>query len=82
MMATNTKSTTKANSTKTAVKAVIPKAAKPVAKATGTPKAAPEVPATGKLSQIASAERVLVDASEQDPRAYASKSFQQPEWRW
>ena len=60
MMATKTKTTAKASSTKAAV----PKVAKPVAKAKGTPKVATEAPATGKQSQIAAAERVLAEANE------------------
>ena len=69
-MATKTKTTTKSSSTKATAKAkatkksAVPKTATPVAKAKGTPKAANEAPATGKLSQIAAAERVLADANE------------------
>ena len=63
-MTTKTKMTTKAGSTKATKKVAAPKVAKPVAKAKGTPKVATETPATGKMSQIAAAERVLADANE------------------
>jgi hypothetical protein len=61
MMATKTKTTTKASSTK---KAANPNAAKPAAKAKKTPTAETKAPATGKLSQIAAAERVLAESHE------------------
>ena len=66
MMATKTKTTTKASSAKTTTKkAASPKAAKPAAKAKGAAKGATnKTPVTGKLSQIAAAERVLAEANE------------------
>lgn len=63
-MATKTKTTTKASSTKATKKAATSKSAKPAAKAKGTPKAEAKIPASGKLSQIAAAERVLAEANE------------------
>ena len=69
-MATKSKMTTKAGSAKatTSAKAMkktaAPTAAKPAAKAKGTPKTEMKTPATGKLSQIAAAERVLPEANE------------------
>lgn len=56
--------TTKTSSTKTTKKAAVPKTAKPVAKAKGTPKVATEAPVTGKLSQMAAADRVLAETNE------------------
>ena len=63
-MATKTKTTTKAGSTKVTKKAAAPKAAKPAAKTKKTPTAETKAPATAKLSQIAAAERVLAESSE------------------
>lgn len=63
MMATKTKTTAKASSTK-ATKKTAPKAANPAAKSKGTPTKESTAPATGKLSQIAAAERVLAEANE------------------
>lgn len=63
-MATKTKTTAKASSTKTTKKAVSPMAAKPAAKAKKTLTAETKSPATGKLSQIAAAERVLAESNE------------------
>ncbi len=64
MMATKTKTTTNVSSTKGTKKAAAPNVANTVAKAKGTPKAEAKIPASGKLSQIAAAERVLADANE------------------
>jgi hypothetical protein len=63
-MATKTKTTAKASSPKATKKAAAPKAAKPAAKAKKTPIAETKSPATGKLSQIAAAERVLAESNE------------------
>jgi HB1, ASXL, restriction endonuclease HTH domain len=60
MMATKTKATAKASNTNVTKKAATPETAKPAAKAKTPPKA----PTTGKLSQIAAAERVLAEAGE------------------
>jgi hypothetical protein len=64
MMATKTKTTAKASSTNATKKAAASKVAKPAAKAKGTPTAETKSPVTGKLSQIAAAERVLAEAKE------------------
>ena len=64
MMATKTKTTTKAGSTKVTKKAAAPKPAKPAAKAKKTATAEMKAPATGKMSQIAAAERVLAESGE------------------
>ncbi len=64
MMATKSKTTAKAGSNKTTKKAAASKADKPAAKAKGAPTAESKPPATGKLSQIAAAERVLAEAKE------------------
>ena len=63
-MATKTKTTAKASSTNATKKAAASKVAKPAAKAKGTPTAETKSPVTGKLSQIAAAERVLAEAKE------------------
>lgn len=59
-MSTKTKTTTKVSSTKATKKVAAPK----VAKAKGAARVGTESSATGKLSQIAAAERVLTDANE------------------
>ena len=67
MMATKTEATTKARSKATAKgKAAkpAPKVAKPDSNAKKTPTVESKAPVSGKLSQIAAAERVLAEANE------------------
>lgn len=63
-MATKTKTTTKAGSAKATKKVAASEVAKPTAKSKKTPKAETKAAATGKLSQIAAAERVLAETKE------------------
>lgn len=63
-MATKTKTTTKASSTKATKKATASKGAKPAAKAKRAATAETKASATGTLSQIAAAERVLTESNE------------------